>query len=239
MAVQENLGMSLWQIWWLAIRPKALPAWISAVIVGSALARGHHAFQLSPVLAALCVALLPQIGSNVANDVYDFERGADAPGRQGALRVTQAGLLTPAKMKRGLWIIVGLAALVGLYLAFLRGWVIVVLGLVAIAAAIAYTGGPFPLAYFGVGDVFVFVFFGVVSVVGSYYVQTASVSPTALRMSIPVGLIVTDILVVNNLWDAGNDRIAGKRTLAVRIGESRTRAQYILLMLLAYALLPI
>ena len=239
MSIQENSAINIWQIWWLAIRPKTLPAAASGVVMGSALAWMDHSFHIVPALAALCVALLLQIGSNVANDVYDFERGADTSERHGPLRVTQAGLLTPAKMKRGMWIIFGLSALFGLYLAFLHGWLVIVLGLAAIVSAITYTGGPFPLGYYGLGDLFVFIFFGLMCVAGTYYVQTGSVSAAAWWMSVPIGLIITDILVVNNLRDLDNDRSAGKRTLAVLVGERWTRIQYISLMIVAFILLPV
>ena len=149
---------SLFQIWWLAIRPRTLPAAASGVVMGSALAWHDGSFQFIPAFAALLVALLLQIGSNVANDVFDFERGADTSERQGPLRVTQAGLLTPEQVKRGMVIIFGLAALCGLYLASLRGWTVILIGVAAIISAVAYTGGPFPLGYYGLGDVFVFIF---------------------------------------------------------------------------------
>jgi 1,4-dihydroxy-2-naphthoate octaprenyltransferase len=229
---------TFFQIWWMAIRPKTLPAAASGVVMGSALAWMDGSFQPLPALAALMVALLLQIGSNVANDVFDFERGADTSERQGPLRVTQAGLLTPAQVKRGLWVIFGLAAAFGLYLAFLRGWAVIAIGLAAILSAIAYTGGPFPLGYHGLGDVFVFVFFGVAAVAGTYFVQVGSVSAAAWWMSVPVGLIITAILVVNNLRDIENDRKAGKRTLAVRFGERGTRVEYAMCLSIAYLILP-
>ena len=230
---------TLFQIWLLAIRPKTLPAAASGVVMGCALAWADGSFQLLPALAALAVALLLQIGSNVANDVFDFERGADTSERQGPLRVTQAGLLTPAQVKRGMWIIFGLAALCGAYLALLRGWVVIAIGLAAIFSAIAYTGGPFPLGYYGLGDIFVFIFFGVAAVAGTYFVQAGSVSAAAWWMSVPVGLIITAILVVNNLRDIENDRKAGKHTLAVRLGERGTRIEYLVCMAVAYLILPL
>ncbi len=207
--------------------------------MGSALAWHDGSFQLLPALAALCVALLLQIGSNVANDVFDFERGADTAERQGPMRVTQAGLLTPEQVKRGMWVIFGLAALCGLYLASLRGWTVILIGLAAILSAIAYTGGPFPLGYYGLGDLFVFVFFGLAAVAGTYFVQVGSVSAAAWWMAVPVGLIVTAILVVNNLRDLENDRKAGKHTLAVMLGAQGARAEYVLCLVIAYLLLPI
>ena len=230
---------SLFQIWWLAIRPRTLPAAASGVVMGSALAWHDGLFNFLPALTALFVALLLQIGSNVANDVFDFERGADTAERQGPLRVTQAGLLTPAQVKRGMWIIFSLAALCGLYLAALRGWTVVWIGFAAIVSAIAYTGGPFPLGYYGLGDVFVFIFFGLAAVAGTYYVQVGSVSAAAWWMSVPIGLIITAILVVNNLRDLENDRRAGKHTLAVRLGEKSTKTEYVLCMGIAYLLLPV
>jgi 1,4-dihydroxy-2-naphthoate octaprenyltransferase len=230
---------TLFQIWMLAIRPKTLPAAASGVVMGSALAWMDGSFRLLPALAALCVALLLQIGSNVANDVFDFERGTDTDERQGPLRVTQAGLLTPAQVKRGLWVIFGLAALFGLYLAFLRGWVVIWIGLAAIISAVAYTGGPFPLGYYGLGDLFVFLFFGLAAVAGTYFVQVGSVSAAAWWMSAPIGLIVTAILVVNNLRDIENDRKGNKHTLAVWLGVRGTRIEYLLCILGAYLIIPI
>ncbi|MBI5824492.1 MAG: 1,4-dihydroxy-2-naphthoate polyprenyltransferase [Chloroflexi bacterium] len=230
---------SLFQIWWLAIRPRTLPAAASGVVMGSALAWHDGSFQLGPAIAALLVALLLQIGSNVANDVFDFERGADTSERQGPLRVTQAGLLSPAQVKRGMYIIFGLAAICGLYLASLRGWVVILIGVAAIISAVAYTGGPFPLGYYGLGDVFVFIFFGLAAVAGTYFVQVGSVSPAAWWMSVPVGLIITAILVVNNLRDLENDRKAGKHTLAVMLGARGARIEYLLCIISAYLIVPV
>jgi len=155
------------------------------------------------------------------------------------LRVTQAGLLPAAQVKRGMWIIFALAAMFGLYLAFLRGWVVVFIGLAAILSAIAYTGGPFPLGYYGLGDILVFIFFGLVAVTGTYFAQVGSVSAAAGWMSVPVGLIVTAILVVNNLRDIENDRKAGKHTLAVRLGVRGARIEFLSCMLIAFAILPV
>ena len=230
---------SLFQIWWLAIRPRTLPAAASGVVMGSALAWHDGSFQVGPAFAALLVALLLQIGSNVANDVFDFERGADTSARQGPLRVTQAGLLSPAQVKRGMYIIFGLAALCGLYLASLRGWTVILIGVAAIISAVAYTGGPFPLGYYGLGDVFVFIFFGLAAVAGTYYVQVGTVSTAAWWMSVPVGLIITAILVVNNLRDLENDRVAGKHTLAVKFGEKATKIEYVLCVGIAYLILSV
>jgi 1,4-dihydroxy-2-naphthoate octaprenyltransferase len=230
---------NFFQTWWLAIRPRTLPAAASGVTMGCALAWYDGSFMLLPAVTCLLIALLLQIGSNVANDVFDFERGADTAERLGPVRVTQAGYLTPSQVKTGMVVIFALAAFLGLYLATLRGWTVIWLGTAAILSAVAYTGGPYPLGYHGLGDVFVFIFFGVVAVAGTYFVQAGSVSLAAWWMSVPIGFIVTAILVVNNLRDLENDRKAGKHTLAVRMGEKATKAEYLLLMLIAYLIVPI
>ena len=231
--------LSRFQVWALASRPKTLPAAASGVVTGTALALRDGYFRFGPALAALLVALLLQIGSNLANDVYDYERGADTGERHGPTRVTQAELLTPAQVKVGMWVVFGLSALLGLYLAFVAGWVVILIGLAAIFSAIAYTGGPFPLGYYGLGDLFVFIFFGLAAVAGTYFVQAGSVSPQAWWMSIPIGWLIVDILVVNNLRDIKTDRDAGKHTLAVRFGERGTRIQYMVLLLASYLILPV
>jgi 1,4-dihydroxy-2-naphthoate octaprenyltransferase len=187
----------------------------------------------------LCAAFLLQIGSNLANDVFDFERGTDTPERLGPVRVTQARLLTPTQVKNGMIFVFALAAVFGLYLAWLGGWPIILIGIAAILSAIAYTGGPFPLGYHGLGDLFVFIFFGLASVAGTYYVQAGSVSTAAWWMTVPPGLIITAILVVNNLRDLENDRKAGKRTLAVILDEPATKTQYLICMIAAYLVLPL
>ncbi|HEY6948231.1 MAG TPA: 1,4-dihydroxy-2-naphthoate polyprenyltransferase [Gemmatimonadales bacterium] len=228
-----------WQAWGMAIRPRTLPAGAAGVVMGSALAWADGRFRLDAFLACLAASLLLQIGSNLANDVFDFERGTDTPERLGPTRVTQSGLLSPAQVKAGMAVVFGLAALVGLYVAWLGGWPIVVLGVAAILAAIAYTGGPFPLGYHGLGEVFVFVFFGVASVAGTYYVQAGSVTTAAWYMTLPPGLVITAILVVNNLRDIDLDRKGGKLTLAVRLGERGTKAEYVACMVAAYLVLPL
>lgn len=230
-------GPSNWKTWWMAIRPRTLPAAASGVIMGSALAWRDGYFRWDAFIVCLLVALLLQIGSNLANDVFDFERGTDTAERMGPTRVTQAGLLTPSQVKSGMAVVFGAAALLGLYLAWIGGWLILVIGLAAILSAIAYTGGPFPLGYYGLGDVFVFLFFGIAAVAGTYYIHAGSVSAAAWWMAIPPGLIITAILVVNNLRDLENDRKAGKHTLAVRFGEQGTKAQYIICMAVAFLIL--
>ena len=233
------MDSSIRNAWLLAIRPRTLPAAAAGVIMGSALAWRDGLFRLDAALACLLAALLLQIGSNLANDVFDFERGTDTPERLGPVRVTQAGLLTPSQIKIGIAVVFALAALLGLYLAWLGGWPILLIGLAAILSAIAYTGGPFPLGYYGLGDLFVFIFFGLAAVAGTYYVQARFVSSAAWWMAIPPGLIITAILVVNNLRDLENDRKAGKRTLAVMLGEQATKAQYLICMLAAYLVVPL
>ena len=221
--------------WILAIRPATLTAAVAPVLVGSAVAARAGGFRLAPAAAALTGALLLQIAANLANDVDDFERGADTAARQGPTRVTQSGLLSARQVRAAEWLAFALAALVGCYLVAVAGWPIALLGVAAIGAAWAYTGGPWPLGYHGLGDVCVFLFFGVAAVVGTAYVQTRAVDGLALLAAVPVGALVTAILVVNNTRDADTDRQAGKRTLAVRLGTGATRAQYALLVALAYA----
>ncbi|MBN2848876.1 MAG: 1,4-dihydroxy-2-naphthoate polyprenyltransferase [Coriobacteriia bacterium] len=220
--------------WLLAIRPKTLPAAASSVIAGTALAWYDGGFSLGPALAALAVALLLQIGSNLANDVYDDERGADTADRLGPTRVTHTGLLTRAQVKAGMKVVLGLAFVLGLYLAWVRGPLVLLIGVAAMIAAVAYTGGPYPLGYHGLGEVFVFLFFGLTAVVGTYWVQTGATTPLVWLMAVAPGLIITAILVVNNLRDIEQDRVAGKRTVAVRVGVAATRAEYAICMAGAY-----
>jgi 1,4-dihydroxy-2-naphthoate polyprenyltransferase len=227
---------SRFEVWWMAFRPKTLPAAATPVIVGSAAAWHAGRFAPGPFLAALVAALLIQIGSNLANDVFDFKKGADTAERLGPTRVTQAGLLSPEQVMRGMVVVFLIAVAIGVYLVMVGGWPIIAVGLSCIAAAIAYTGGPFPLGYHGLGDLFCFVFFGPVAVCGTYYVQALRVDPIAIGVSIPIGLLCTNILVVNNLRDIETDRKAGKRTLAVRLGQSMTISQYWLFGGFAYAL---
>jgi 1,4-dihydroxy-2-naphthoate octaprenyltransferase len=207
--------------------------------MGCALAWRDGFFRLDAAMACLFAALLLQIGSNLANDVFDFERGTDTPERLGPTRVTQAGLLTPFQVKVGMGVVFTVAALLGLYLSWLGGLPIILIGLAAIISAIAYTGGPFPLGYHGLGDIFVFIFFGLAAVAGTYYVQAGSVSVAVWWMTLPPGLIITAILVVNNLRDIDNDRKGNKHTLAVILGERLTRTEYMLCMLGAYLVLPL
>ncbi len=223
-------------IWLLAIRPATLTAAIAPVLVGTAMAYRAGGARLGAAAAALLGALLLQIGVNLANDADDFERGADTGARRGPRRVTQSGLLSAGEVRRAAWLSFGLAALVGCYLIALAGWPILVLGLAAIAAGWAYTGGPWPLGYHGLGEVFVFLFFGLAAVLGTTYVQTTALSAIDLLAALPVCTLVTAILVVNNTRDIDDDRRAGKHTLAVRYGAQAMRAFYTLLVGLAYAI---
>lgn len=220
--------------WLLAARPATLTAAAAPVLVGSACAYAAHVFRWGPALGAFFGAMLLQIGANFANDVFDFEKGADTKERLGPTRAVQAGLLTPAAMRIGMWLVFGLALLVGVYLTFEAGPAIVVIGLLSIASALAYTGGPYPLGYHGLGDVFVFLFFGIVAVCGSGYVHARSIPELAPLAALPLGALSTAILVVNNLRDRETDVRAGKRTLAVRFGRRGALAEYIGLLALAY-----
>ena len=225
--------------WWLAIRPKTLPAAAAGVITGTILAWRDGGFSLGPALAALGVALLLQIGSNLANDVYDDERGADTPDRLGPVRVTQSGLLTRDQVKRGMKLVLALALAIGIYLTFVRGVLVPVIGGTAVVVALAYTAGPYPLGYHGLGEVCVFLFFGLTAVLGTYWVQTGATSLLAWLMAIAIGAPITAIIVVNNLRDIEQDRAAHKRTITVRVCARATKFEYGTLMMLPYALLAI
>lgn len=221
--------------WLLACRPQTLTAALSPVIVGTACARASGSFRLAPALAALGGAICLQIGSNLANDVFDYEKGADTAERLGPLRAAQAGLLRPNELRVGMIVAFALALALGMYLTAVAGPAIVVIGLTSIAAAIAYTGGPFPLGYHGLGDVFVMIFFGFVAVCGTALVQVGSVPQLAWFASVPVGAIATAILVVNNVRDVETDVKAGKRTIPVRFGRVTGIYEYIGLLSVAYA----
>jgi 1,4-dihydroxy-2-naphthoate octaprenyltransferase len=218
----------------LAARPRTLPAALAPVIVGTALALRDGVFAPGPAIAAVVVALLLQIGANFANDVFDFRRGADTAERLGPTRVTQSGLIAERQVLAATIAVIVLAACAGMYLVLRGGLPILILGIAAIIATLAYTGGPFPLGYNGLGEVFVLIFFGFVAVAGTYYVQSLHLTATAIASAVPVGALVTNILVVNNLRDLETDRKAGKRTLAVRFGRAGTQREYLILMTVAY-----
>ena len=221
--------------WWLAIRPATLTASAAPVLVGSGAALAEGAFAIGPAIAAMIGAFLLQIGANFANDVFDFERGADNSERLGPQRATQQGWISAAQMKRAMWLAFAGATAVGLYLTWVAGWPVLALGVLSIAAAYLYTGGPKPYGYLGLGDLSVFLFFGPGAVAGTYYVQALEVSQLALLASLPIGALATAILVVNNLRDIETDARANKRTLAVRIGDRPTRTYYLVLLAVAYA----
>jgi 1,4-dihydroxy-2-naphthoate octaprenyltransferase len=208
------------------------------VAVGSALAAAAGSFRPWRALGALLSATLIQVGTNLANDYYDFKRGADAE-RVGPVRVTQSGLVAPARVKRAAIACFAGALLLGVALAAVGGPAIVVIGVFSILSGYAYTGGPWPLGYHGLGDVFVLVFFGLVAVTGTAYLQVRTVPPAAWLAWVPVGCLCTNILVVNNLRDRITDARAGKRTLAVRIGVFGTRAEYAVLLALSFATPPL
>lgn len=221
-------------VWLLAARPKTLPAAAAPVLIGCALAFGDGCFALFPSLAALVGALLIQIGTNYANDYYDFVKGTDTALRLGPTRVTQAGLVSPLHMKCATFVVFGLAVLVGLYLVIHAGWPILVIGLLSIAFGLLYTAGPYPLGYNGLGEIFVLVFFGPVAVAGTYYVNTLTMSMPAIIAGFIPGLFSVGILTVNNLRDLDGDKLSGKRTLAVRCGRSFAKAEYLASVVIPY-----
>jgi 1,4-dihydroxy-2-naphthoate octaprenyltransferase len=235
-AIDSPANVSPLSAWLLATRPKTLPAAISPVLVGCAVAWAEDGFDLVSALAAFAVALLLQVGANLANDVADYRRGADTDDRLGPVRVTQGGLIPSRRVVMATVMVLLAAAMPGLYLVWRGGPILALLGLLAIAAAVTYTAGPKPFGYLGLGELFVFIFFGPVAVVGTAFVMTHDVTRLALLSSVAMGCLVTAILVVNNLRDIDTDRVAGKLTLAVRIGRGATRWEYTALIAVAYAM---
>lgn len=227
-----------WRVWLLAIRPRTLPAAVGPIAVGTAVAIAEDGFHLLSAVAALLVALLLQIAANLANDLFDFKRGADVA-RVGPVRVTQSGFIAPRAMGFATVVVLVLATLNGLVLVWRGGWPVLVLGVLSLLAAVAYTGGPFPLGYHGLGDLFVFLFFGLVGVAGTAYVQTKELTWLAIWAAVPVGCLATAIIVVNNLRDIDTDRAANKRTLAVRLGRRATIGEYGVLVAAAYLMPPL
>jgi 1,4-dihydroxy-2-naphthoate octaprenyltransferase len=244
--------------WVMAARPQTLPAAVAPVVVGCGVALALGVFAPAIASAALGGAVLIQVGTNLANDYYDARQGADTPDREGFTRVTAAGLIAPAAVRRAMAVCFALATLVGVVLVYVGGWPIVVIGLASIAAGIGYTGGPYPLGYHGLGDVFVFVFFGLVAVAGTVYVQAVAplagsmpilpppgtVPTIAVIAGVPVGALATAVLVINNIRDRREDAATGKRTLAVRLGRRFAVAEFVglvggaYLVVLAVALWP-
>lgn len=236
--IPSNKPLTRWQVWILACRPKTLPAAAATVIMGVGVAIYDGSFRGWPALATLLAALLLQIGANLANDVFDFHRGVDTHERLGPMRVTQAGLLSPRQVVAGMWFVFGLAALLGLYLMVVTGWPVAAIGLAAVIGALAYSGGPLPFGYYGLGDLAVFIFFGPLAVCGSYYIQALRINPLVTVAAIPIGLLIVAILVVNNLRDIATDRATGKRTLAVKLGWQGTRREYYACLVISY-LIPV
>jgi 1,4-dihydroxy-2-naphthoate polyprenyltransferase len=226
-------------IWLMAARPRTLPAAVAPVLVGTALAATEGTFKVLTFVAAMLGAVFIQIGTNLSNDYSDARRGADAEDRLGPVRVTAGGLVPPRQVLVATYVAFGLAVLAGAYLIATAGWELLLIGVASILAGVLYTGGPRPYGYEGLGEVFVFLFFGVVAVSGSYFAQVERLTWEAFVLAVPVGLLASAILVVNNVRDLETDRRAGKRTLAVRLGRSRARTLYGLMVYGAFACSPL
>jgi 1,4-dihydroxy-2-naphthoate octaprenyltransferase len=225
------------KLWIVAARPRTLPAAIAPVLVGTALAGSEDVFKPLRFVCALIGSIFIQIGTNLANDYSDARRGADTEDRLGPVRVTAGGLVPPRRVLIWTYVAFGIAVLAGVYLIAVAGWELLAVGVASIVAGVLYTGGPKPYGYEGLGEVFVFLFFGVVAVAGSYFVQTEDLTRTAFDLSVPVGLLSAAILVVNNVRDIDTDRRAGKRTLAVRVGRDKARRLFALMIAFAYVAL--
>jgi 1,4-dihydroxy-2-naphthoate octaprenyltransferase len=219
----------------MAARPRTLPAAIAPVLVGTSLGIHFGKFHPLAFVAALLGAMLIQIGTNLSNDYSDARRGADSEDRLGPVRVTAGGLVPPRQVLVATYATFALAVLVGVYLIAIAGWILLAVGAASILAGVLYTGGPKPYGYEGLGEIFVFLFFGVVAVAGSYFVQRRDLPWEAFVLAVPVGLLIAAILTVNNVRDIESDRRAGKRTLAVRIGRERTRIFFVSMLMLAFA----
>lgn len=227
------------RIWLMAARVRTLPASIAPVLVGTALAGWAGTFHALRFVAALIGAMFIQVGTNLSNDYSDARRGADTEDRLGPVRVTAGGLVPPSRVLVATYISFGVAVLAGAYLVVVAGWQLLLVGAASILAGVLYTGGPRPYGYEGLGEVFVFLFFGIVAVAGSYFVQVKHLDWEAFALAVPVGLVAAGILVVNNFRDLDTDRRAGKRTLAVRLGRQRTRVMFAAIIYLAYLLTPV
>lgn len=226
-------------IWVMAARLRTLPASVAPVLVGTSLALGAGHFHPLAFVAALLGAIFIQVGTNLSNDYSDARRGADTEERLGPVRVTAGGLVPPAQVLLATYITFGLAVLCGVYLVYVAGPELIAVGAASILAGVLYTGGPRPYGYEGLGEVFVFLFFGIVAVTGSYFVQVQKLPWQAFACAVPIGLLASAILVVNNVRDLETDRRAGKRTLAVRLGRERTRALYAGMLALAFLSPPL
>lgn len=227
--------MSPLRLWLVAARPRTLPAAVAPVLVGTALAASEDVFKPLRFACALIGSVFIQIGTNLANDYSDARRGADTEDRLGPVRVTAGGLMPPRRVLTGTYVAFGVAVAAGAYLIAVAGWELLVVGIASIAAGVLYTGGPKPYGYEGLGELFVFLFFGVVAVVGSYFVQVEELRWEAFALSVPVGLLASAILVVNNVRDVDTDRRAGKRTLAVKLGRDRARTLFAAMIYLSFA----
>ena len=231
--------MSHLRLWLLAARPRTLPAAVAPVLVGTALAISEDVFRALPFVAALIGSVFIQIGTNLSNDYSDARRGADTEDRLGPVRVTAGGLMPPKRVLVGTYVAFGIAVAAGLYLAAVAGWELLVVGAASILAGVLYTGGPRPYGYEGLGEVFVFLFFGLVAVAGSYFVQTEELRWEAFALAVPVGLLAAAILVVNNIRDLETDRRAGKRTLAVKLGRQRARKLFTVMVVISFLVPPL
>ena len=231
--------MSPLHIWLMAARPRTLPAAVAPVLVGTALAATEGTFRPFSFVAAMLGAVFIQIGTNLSNDYSDARRGADTEDRLGPVRVTAGGLVPPRQVLVATYVAFGLAVAAGAYLIATAGWELLLVGAASILAGVLYTGGPRPYGYEGLGEVFVFLFFGVVAVTGSYFAQVERVTWEAFVLAVPVGLLASAILVVNNVRDLETDRRAGKRTLAVRLGRARARNLYAVMVYAAFVCAPL
>ena len=227
-------ALSPLRLWLVAARPRTLPAAVAPVLVGTALAGLDDVFHPLRFACAVIGSVFIQVGTNLANDYSDARRGADTEDRLGPVRVTAGGLMPPRQVLVGTWVAFGIAVAAGAYLVAVAGWELLLVGAASIAAGVLYTGGPRPYGYEGLGEIFVFLFFGVVAVVGSFYVQVERLRWEAFALAVPVGLLAAAILVVNNVRDIETDRRAGKRTVAVRLGRLRARRLYAAMLVLAY-----
>jgi 1,4-dihydroxy-2-naphthoate octaprenyltransferase len=226
-------------IWLMAARPRTLPAAVAPVLVGTALAATEGTFKVLTFIAAMLGALFIQVGTNLSNDYSDARRGADTEDRLGPVRVTAGGLVPPRQVLVATYVAFGLAVAAGAYLIATAGWELLLVGAASILAGVLYTGGPRPYGYEGLGEVFVFLFFGFVAVTGSYFAQVEELTWEAFVLAVPVGLLAAAILVVNNVRDLDTDRRAGKRTLAVRLGRPRARGLYAVMVYLAFLCAPL
>ena len=227
------------RLWVMAARPRTLPAAVAPVIVGTALAGSEDVFRPLAFVCALIGSVFIQIGTNLSNDYSDARRGADTEDRLGPVRVTAGGLMPPRQVLVGTYVAFGIAVAAGAYLIAIAGWQLLVVGAASILAGVLYTGGPRPYGYEGLGEVFVFLFFGVVAVTGTYFAQTKHLTWEAFVLAVPVGLLAVAILMVNNVRDLETDRRAGKRTLAVRLGRERARTLYAVVVYVAFLTAPV